>query len=1082
MKKLITALLAIGAMQLFATNHQVQTISGNLFTPSLLVITVGDTVTWTNTSLGMHNVNGTTTTFPSNPASFGNGAASSTAWTYSFTFSAAGTYGYQCDPHAPSMSGTIIVQAAVTATCSDLIISEYLEGSSNNKAVEIYNPTNAAINLNGYTLQLYSNGANTPSTTNSFTFPNKMLAAGDVYVIANSASIAAILAVADTTHSVTFFNGDDALALRNGTTFIDVLGVLSVDPGTNWVVGTGATSEFTLVRKNTVNKGQINWATSATQWDVYPQNTTTYLGSHSSVCGTVTPTPGLPTYTFDQLNNVNANGVLDSLNVVCYVKGYVSGGNLRTSGVEFWMIDSLNGAGALVRSTSFAGYTVAHGDKLRVRGTVNQFRGLFQFVPDSIWVLNSNNTLPAPTAVTNLTEAEEGKLIVMNNMTVVSGWPNAGSSGNVVVSDGTNTFTLRINNTNTFISDSIQPAPTGLINIVGHGSQFAPTSTAPFVGGYQIQPRTKNDISSVVVTSPTINFASGAQTVSEGIGTVTISMPINPVAASAQTVKVYVSNGAGITSADYTTTPAAVSDTIVLTVAAGDSAEFTINVLDDQLTEPAETITFTIAKVSSGLIVGPVATHAFTIADNDVFIPTYPIPVLRTLNANFLPDSLGVMCKVVGTVLGVDMQGTASANVSFTIHDGSVGYGVFMSNATYTVTEGDQVRVIGTVGHFNGLAQINADSIVFISGNNPLPTPKVITQINETTESDLVRFNNCYVINAAQWTNAGSGFSVDVTNGTDTLVLRVDKDVTDVFAAPAPIGNFDLIGIGGQFDNSAPHNSGYQLLPRSLADFVFPTPLTYDLAITEIMPGSNDPNPDVNLDWFEITNYGTSVVDLDGFSWDDDSEVPGTVVLPSVTINPGQTIVVWMGSSANATAFAANWGINGSSTVTIISADDMTGTTPSLGQGGDAVVLYDTSATPIEICKATYQSAAAGISIEFDTTCTFLGNSTIGVRGAYASVGNDIGSPGNVTPSFGLEELSSVGVKVYPNPASENVMVELPQGNKVISLFNITGVEVLHLETSELQQNLNVGQLPSGVYLLRISIDGKQAIGKIVKR
>jgi len=504
-------------------------------------------------------------------------------------------------------------------------------------------------------------------------------------------------------------------------------------------------------------------------------------------------------------------------------------------------------------------------------------------------------------------------------------------------------------------------------------------------------------------------------------------------------------------------------------------------VIDDQLNEANESITFTIAKVTSGLTVGPIATHVFTIADNDVFIPTYAIPVLRTLNASFLPDSLGVQCKVVGTVLGVDMQGTASANVSFTIHDGNTGYGVFMPNSTYVVTEGDQVRVIGTVGHFNGLAQMNADSIAFISAGNPLPAPKVVPDINETTESDLVRFNNCYIINAAQWTNAGSGFSVDVTNGSDTLVLRVDKDATDVFAAPAPIGNFDLIGIGGQFDNSAPHNSGYQLLPRYLADLVFPTPLTYDLAITEIMPGSNDLDPMINPDWFEITNYGTSAIDLSGFSWDDDSEVPGTVTLPSITIAAGQTVVVWAGTSANKPLFAGNWGLVGSASVTIISSDEMTGSFPGLGQGGDAVVLFDTSATPIEICKAVYANAVAGFGVEFDTNCTFLGNAVNGQNGAYNSLGGDVGSPGNVAPNFSLTELALAGIKVYPNPAAENVVIELPAGDKTISLTNIAGVKVLHLETSEVQQNVNIGHLPSGVYMLHVSFNGKQAIGKLVK-
>ena len=60
-----------------------------------------------------------------------------------------------------------IVMPAVPATVSaatvatDLIISEYIEGSSFNKAIEIYNGTGAAIDLSEYSLELYSNGAAT---------------------------------------------------------------------------------------------------------------------------------------------------------------------------------------------------------------------------------------------------------------------------------------------------------------------------------------------------------------------------------------------------------------------------------------------------------------------------------------------------------------------------------------------------------------------------------------------------------------------------------------------------------------------------------------------------------------------------------------------------------------------------------------------------------------------------------------------------------------------------------------------------------------------------------------------------------
>ena len=88
-------------------SHNV-TVANFSFTPSSLTIEVGDTVFWTNTS-GTHNVNGSVTTFPSNPDSFGSGAPSS-GWTYYYVFTTAGSYDYQCDPHAlGGMTATISV-------------------------------------------------------------------------------------------------------------------------------------------------------------------------------------------------------------------------------------------------------------------------------------------------------------------------------------------------------------------------------------------------------------------------------------------------------------------------------------------------------------------------------------------------------------------------------------------------------------------------------------------------------------------------------------------------------------------------------------------------------------------------------------------------------------------------------------------------------------------------------------------------------------------------------------------------------------------------------------------------------------
>ena len=75
--------------------------------------------------------------------------------------------------------------------------------------------------------------------------------------------------------------------------------------------------------------------------------------------------------------------------------------------------------------------------------------------------------------------------------------------------------------------------------------------------------------------------------------------------------------------------------------------------------------------------------------------------------------------------------------MQFTIHDGTDGIGVYSSAPAALVMEGDQVRLIGSIGQFNGLTQMYPDSIAFISSNNTL-TPTVVTQLGENTESELV--------------------------------------------------------------------------------------------------------------------------------------------------------------------------------------------------------------------------------------------------------------------------------------------------------------------------------------------------------
>jgi predicted extracellular nuclease len=838
----------------------------------------------------------------------------------------------ECTACAPASTG-----------CDELFFSEYLEGSGNNKVLELYNPTSSAISMGTYEIRRFNNGGTNPST---MTFPSSLsIPAYGTYVIANPSSASTILASADTTSTITYFNGDDALVLMNGTDTLDIIGVVGVDPGSSWPVGTGATANNTLVRKASVSAGQKDWSIGATEWDVYPSNTEIYLGSHASNCAPPPPTfPGV--VAINTFNSMDASGVADSLGAMKWVKVVVTSIDFDgNAGYSFFAEDATDG----INIWNFAdksGYTTPMmGDSLFIHGEVEQFNGLIELKPDSIYLRSQGNMLPAASIETVLDETTESELIQLIGMTVVDAtqWPTSTltfGGVDVDITNGTDTMVMRID------SDSDidgSPAPIGMFDVTGIGSQY--DSFSPYDEGYQILPRVLSDIF------------------------------------------------------EYPT------------------------------------------------------------------IPTYAIGAVTTLDADGVADSLGVLCKVVGTVMGVDLQGSATA-IQFTIHDGSDGLGVFSSAPaaqSYTVMEGDQVRLIGTISQFNGLTQINPDSIAFISSNNTLPTPTAVTQLGENTESELVTFTSATLVDPSQWTGSGSGFNVDITNGTDTIAMRIDNDV-DLYSQAAPTGAFDVTGIGGQFDSSSPYTSGYQLLPRYQADIV-PAAAVYvpKIVVSEIMPGSNASS--WNADWFEIFNYGDTAVDLAGMSWDDESGISGTSTFPSVTVAPGEAVVVWDDVAANEDSLLVSWKLYPGS-VQVISTDELTGSFPSLSQNGDGVYLFD--AAGIELTKSEYISGTAGYSIGFDTTGASLGDAVDGVNGAYTSLNGDVGSPGNLTPNTGRGEFTLNG-RIYPNPNTGQFNIEMDRtDNYTVEVMDVRGVVLsrMTVEGNTISIDVNVS---AGMYLVRVS-------------
>ena len=178
----------------------------------------------------------------------------------------------------------VVLHVVNTQPEPDLFISEYVEGSSNNKAIELYNPTGAALDLTGYVLTYYNNGA-TPDSGNvkAFDLTGITLGAGETFTIvtdtfAGTGTYDEVQAFADA-DSVVFFNGDDTLVLTKDGVVIDIVGVLGEDP---WTLNgeTIAWANNTYVRNSGITSGSTVW--DPTEWTEYDQDDFSHLGSHTS--------------------------------------------------------------------------------------------------------------------------------------------------------------------------------------------------------------------------------------------------------------------------------------------------------------------------------------------------------------------------------------------------------------------------------------------------------------------------------------------------------------------------------------------------------------------------------------------------------------------------------------------------------------------------------------------------------------------------------------------------------------------------------------------------------------------------------
>ena len=573
----------------------------------------------------------------------------------------------------------------------------------------------------------------------------------------------------------------------------------------------------TLVTGITSGMLTINGLTLGTTYDFYVQDTCASLGGFGAWVGPVSFTPSLPpaipTYPIGTVTTTDITTFLpDSLNTYCKVQGIVTSVDFDgNAGYNFTIQDATGGI-YIYNFADVNGYQSTQGDEIRVVGTIDEYNGLTQIFADSITVISQGNTLPTPMIVTMLDESTENELITIENAMLIDPWPTSTTSSanlDVMTAQG-DTITMRIDS-DTDILDSLNILSTDTITITGVGGQF--TSASIPNNGYQILPSLYTDI----VIKPIILQSCNTPT----------SLGATPGATDA--VLSWTTGGSSTWNIEWGAQGFTLGTGTMISGVT--SNPYTLTGLMTQTTYDFYVQDTCASLNSSSGWAGP---FTFT-TTAPLAIPTYDIATITTVDANGEPDSLGVYCKVVGTVFTPDYDG--NNGYSFYIQDGTGGINIFNFNdvaSGYQSQVGDEIRAIGEVLFYNGLIEIEVDSIVLISQGNAIGQPTVVTTFDASTVSEFIKIEKVKIVDPSQWPAPGDNANIDIaTPSGDTLVMRLDRDVqVQDTMTTAPTGFVDITGVGGQFDSQAPYFDNYQIFPRRHTDIVDVDPCPAPTALT----------------------------------------------------------------------------------------------------------------------------------------------------------------------------------------------------------------------------------------------------------
>lgn len=579
----------------------------------------------------------------------------------------------------------------------------------------------------------------------------------------------------------------------------------------------------------------------------------------------------------------------------------------------------------------------------------------------------------------------------------------AACSVDVMVSGGSATNPADFTFAQTLVFDGITPSANLNIDIIDDAI-FEPTENASLMlmnATAGCQTSIVAAILEILDNEIGVSFVQAGGNTNEGAGTFTFD--IEQSTAAPCSVEVALIGGSAINPADLVYT----SPTLVVFDGITPLQSVSFSLVDDAIVEGLETADFELQNATGSCILGGITTFSANINDND--FPVYPIGLVSTTDASGVADSVNVTCRLVGTVYGVNYR-AGIGGLQFVLNDGTGSIWLTAQNQDfgYTVNEGDSIGVQGTILQFNGSTQLVLDTlVVFPLAGTVSPATVISAPFTETQEADLLKINNCYMINPAQWTGNGTSFIIQVSNGVDTFLVRIDNDI-DAFTMPAPTcATFNVTGLLNQYDNSNPFTTGYQLLPRSMNDI--------ECIITpEVSIASASATVNENVGTVNVT---ISIANADANPTSVDATIGGTATYGSdyaIVPTPTSTTITFPAGSSAPITFAVN-------------------------------IIDDALFESTETITLTLSNPTNGATIG-------TANMTITITD------ND--------PNAIADGMDVKAVNVFPNPGNATFMVKTDEKVSAIEVINFMGQTVLTSQT--VNAPISAANLANGVYTVRV--------------